>query len=78
MDGYRDEQVGGWMDRWVGRRADGWMDKINGWIHAWVDGWMNRWMEVAGRIVKQIRQVSLPSVTSPKGKQFTFLVGYMP
>ena len=35
-------------------------------------------MEVSGRIVKQIRQVSLSSVTSPKGKQFTFLVDYVP
>ena len=33
-------------------------------------------MEVAGRIVKQIRQMSLSSIMSPKGKQFTFLVGY--
>ena len=39
---------------------------------------MDGWMDIVGRTVKLVKQVPLSPRISPKGKQFTLLVGYMP
>ena len=44
MDRWMDVRVGGWvgyLDGWVGWRADGQTDEwMDGWMDAWMDGWM--------------------------------------
>lgn len=37
---------GGWMDKWMERRMDGWMDEYE-WMGRQMDGWvdMNGWVD---------------------------------